>query len=94
MERREGPEYAFNEPLLEQALRQPPFDRGDVIVALQFLAPGRHAGAEGDIAAICAAAEAAQPGLRTHLTTTLGAHPQVVDVLASRFRAVVAREVS
>ncbi len=87
MERREGPEYAFNEPLLEHALRQPPFNTGDVIIALQFLAPGRHAGAEGDIAAICSAAEAAQPGLRTHATATLGAHPQVIAVLADRFRA-------
>lgn len=89
MERRDGPEYAFNEPLLERALASAPFDQGAVIIALQFLAPGRHAGAAGDIAAICAQAEARQPGLQTRMTATLGAHPHVIDVLAERYRAAV-----
>jgi sirohydrochlorin ferrochelatase len=87
MERRAGPEYAFNEPLLEQALEQAPYNRGPVIIALQFLAPGRHAGAGGDIATICAQAEASQSELRTQMTATIGAHPLLIEVLAERYHA-------
>lgn len=89
MERRDGAEYAFNEPLLEQALAQAPFHQGDLIVALQFLAPGRHAGPAGDIATICAQAKERQATLRTHLTATLGAHPLLIEVLADRYRAAL-----
>ena len=84
MERREGAAYAFNEPLLATALRTPPFDRGDVVVALQFLSPGRHAGPGGDIADICAAAEAEQPGLRTQMTEPIAADGRLVELLAER----------
>jgi len=86
MERREGEAYAFNEPLLARALRTPPFSTGDVVVALQFLSPGRHAGPGGDIATICEEARAESPALRTHMTEPLGAHPAVVEVLAERYR--------
>ena len=89
MERRDGPEYAFNEPLLEQALARGPYNRGTVIIALQFLAPGRHAGAAGDIATICAQAEARQPELRTRMTATLGAHPLLIEVLTDRYHAAM-----
>jgi sirohydrochlorin ferrochelatase len=91
MERREGPDYAFNEPLLARALRASPFDAGDVVVALQFLSPGRHAGPGGDVAAICAEAEAERPGLRTYMTEPLGAHPALIDVLADRYAEAVRR---
>lgn len=40
MERRDGPEYAFNEPLLERALAQPGFDSGLLVVALLFFRRG------------------------------------------------------
>ncbi len=89
MERREGAEYAFNEPLLARALRTAPFNAGDVVVALQFLSPGRHAGPGGDVAEICAAAEAEQAELRTHMTEPLGAHPSLVEVLAERYRETI-----
>lgn len=84
MERREGDEYAFNEPLLADALRMPGFDSGDVIVALQFLFPGRHAGPSGDIDQICAAAGAASPALRCHMTRTLGGDDALLELLAHR----------
>ncbi len=87
MERRVGTEFDFNEPLLAAALRLPPFDRGEVVVALQFLSPGRHAGPDGDIAAICLAAEAASPGLRTRMTAPLASHPLLIEVLAERLAA-------
>lgn len=85
MERRPGKAYAFNEPLLEDRLRQPPCHRGRVVIALQFLSAGRHAGPGGDLAAICAAAEVACPGLETALTEPLGDDPRIVAVLADRF---------
>ncbi len=87
MERRAGAAYAFNDPLLATALRTAPFDRGEVVVALQFLAPGRHAGAGGDIAEICRAAEAERPVLRTRMTEPLAAEAGLVEVLADRLGA-------
>lgn len=86
MEKRLGPEYSFNDPLLEARLRTPPFDRGDVIVALQFLSPGRHAGPDGDVATICSQARKGQPLLRTHLTATIANDPRVIAVAATRYR--------
>lgn len=96
MERRPGEIYAFNEPLLSSRLRQPGFNQGDVIVALQFLLPGRHAGPDGDIARICHAAQSACPGLRLHLTGLCGDHPEMLDLLLARARALpqVAAEIS
>jgi sirohydrochlorin ferrochelatase len=85
MERRPGDAYRFNDPLLESALRQPPFDAGDVIIALQFLQAGRHAGPNGDVAQICRGAEAERPGLRTYLTQPLVGDPRLVDLLADRY---------
>ena len=91
MERREGAEYEFNEPLLATRLTTPPFDRGEVVVALQFWSPGRHAGPGGDVAGICAAAEAASPGLRTAMTRPIADDERLVEVLARRAEAARAR---
>jgi len=84
MERRDGDAYAFSDPLLAAALRMAPFDRGDVVVALQFLSPGRHAGPGGDIAEICAAAETEQPELRTQMTEPIAVDGRLVSLLADR----------
>ena len=84
MERRAGAEYDFNEPLLARALRAEPFGTGEVVVALQFLSPGRHAGPDGDIAQICRAAEAERPTLRVRLTEPLAGNPLLIEVLADR----------
>lgn len=86
MERRAGSEYDFNEPLLAALLRRGEFASGDVVVALQFLASGRHAGAGGDVMTICAEAEKARPGLRTHPTEPVGCDPRLIEVLADRHR--------
>tara|TARA_B110000037_G_scaffold212998_3_gene266760 strand:+ start:16485 stop:17327 length:843 start_codon:yes stop_codon:yes gene_type:complete len=89
MERREGPAYAFNEPLLERALIEPTLPASDVIIALLFLSPGRHAGPGGDIATICAEAEAARPGLRAHMADLVGQHEGIVDLLEARYHAAL-----
>jgi sirohydrochlorin ferrochelatase len=86
MEKRSGPAYAFNDPLLAERLRTPPFDQGDVVVALQFLSPGRHAGPEGDVAQICAEARAERTELRTYLTETIASDQRVIAVLTDRYR--------
>jgi hypothetical protein len=55
---------------------------GEVVIALLFLSPGRHAGIEGDVAQICRAAEVRSPGLRCHLTGLVGTHSRVTESLA------------
>jgi sirohydrochlorin ferrochelatase len=90
MERREGKEYQFNEPLLEDLLGSEGF-AGQVILSMLFLSPGRHAGPGGDIAQICAAAEKRHPGLQTYMSDLVATHPGVVDLLASRYRQGLAR---
>ena len=84
MERREGEEFAFSDPLLAALLDRAPFERGAVIVAMLFLSPGRHAGPEGDVAAICRAAEARHPGLQVTMAELLGGHPLLVGMLEER----------
>lgn len=92
MERREGDEFAFSDPLLAALLDRPPFDRGAVIVAMLFLSPGRHAGPEGDVATICRAAEARHSGLQATTTELLGGHPALIEMLAERLAAVLEGE--
>ncbi|HLP10149.1 MAG TPA: CbiX/SirB N-terminal domain-containing protein, partial [Opitutaceae bacterium] len=65
-------------------LRRAPFDAGAVVIAMLFLSPGRHAGAEGDVAQLCRAAEAEQPGLAATMTDLLGGDPAVLELLAER----------
>lgn len=86
MESREGPEYAFNRPLLAERLRLPPSDGGKVLVVQQFLGPGRHAGPGGDLDQICREAERARPGLEVAMTEPIGEDPRVVAILVDRFR--------
>jgi sirohydrochlorin ferrochelatase len=90
MERRPEPAFAFTEPLLADLLRSENFGSGEVVVALQFLSPGRHAGPGGDIAEICAEAMRARPGLRVVMTDLVGADERLADVLADRYREAAA----
>lgn len=85
MERRRGAEFDFNGPLLAELLAQEP--GGTVIVALQFLLPGRHARADGHVAEICARARAENPRLRTRLTPLVAEHPRLIEILADRWQA-------
>lgn len=73
-------------PLLEEQLLSPSHFGSDVVVALLFLSPGRHAGSGGDIAQICRAAEMRSPALRCHLTGLVGTHRSAVPPLARALR--------
>lgn len=79
MERREGAEYDFNEPLLEHALQSA---KGDAVILMLFLLPGRHAGPDGDVATI--AKEHAPAGLRWKLSPLLGTHFSLPSLLTMR----------
>ena len=86
MERRDGDEYAFNEPLLETALEKSVKNgEAEIVVALQFLFAGRHAGREGDIAQICAAVGEKYPDLKTVTTEPIGESPEILQLLVRRF---------
>jgi sirohydrochlorin ferrochelatase len=88
MERREGREYDFNGPLLSEQLDGA---SGEIALAMLFLSPGRHAGAGGDIAEICAEAEASNGGLKVTASALVGEHPLLVDILYRRLEDVVDR---
>jgi len=92
MERREGDEYRFNEPLLENLLDQPGFNDGPVIVSMLFLSPGKHAGEDGDVATICADAEARNSGLATRITHLAGEHAGILEILADRLEEAISGE--
>lgn len=87
MERREGDEYRFCEPLLEGALEQA-LSLGWKRVALSqlFFSPGRHAGPGGDIARIVAGSEFVKRGGEVLLAPLVGESPLLVDLLERRYR--------
>lgn len=87
MERRPEPAYDFTAPLLADLLAEPAWSAGRVIVAMQFLLPGRHGGPDGDVARICRQAEKAHPSLRTTMTGLVGTHPLLGEILSDRWRA-------
>jgi hypothetical protein len=87
----EGAEHAHSRPLLADELAAAGFSSGGVVVALLFLSPGRHAGANGDVAQICRTAERRAPGLRCHVTGLVGTHPHAVGPLARALRDTLAR---
>ena len=90
MERREGDQYAFNEPLLETVLQTlAASGEEEIVVALQFLFSGRHAGEQGDIAQICAAVGEKHPRLKTVTTQPIGESPEILQLLERRFREAI-----
>jgi hypothetical protein len=89
MERRDGDKYSFNEPLLENLLRQWGEQGVDeVIVALFFLLSGRHAGKEGDLVEICTNARQEFPKMNIFLTNPLGEHEIIFEILKARLHSV------
>jgi sirohydrochlorin ferrochelatase len=83
MESPDGPEFAFNQPLLAEVLSSPAHASADVLIAPLFLSPGRHAGPSGDLERIARAARERAPGLRCHFTELVGSHPIAIDTLAA-----------
>ena len=83
MERREGADYDFNEPLLENLLGTPGFE-GQVVVALLFSSPGRHAGEGGDIMRICERAEQIHDGLNVFVADLPSTDRGFLDILSLR----------
>ncbi|MDX1589711.1 MAG: CbiX/SirB N-terminal domain-containing protein [Oleiphilaceae bacterium] len=92
MERREGDEYRFNEPLLEHLLEQPGYNSGPVVLAMLFLSPGRHAGPGGDVETICMEARQRNPGLETRITPLAGEHEGLLEILADRLQQALSGE--
>ncbi|MGF1545703.1 MAG: sirohydrochlorin chelatase [Thiotrichales bacterium] len=92
MERREGPDYDFNGPLLQDSL-DALASAGTVtrvVLAMLFLSPGRHAGEGGDIADIAAAAMRSHPGFEVLVAPLVGEHPGLIELLAQRLHKLAA----
>lgn len=91
MERREGPEYAFNDPLLEHLGEMESYRGCDLRLAMFFLLPGRHAGAGGDVAQI-AGTLLENGALRSvRMSPLLWEHPLLLDILSERLAEVMAQ---
>ncbi|MDQ8185294.1 CbiX/SirB N-terminal domain-containing protein [Pelagicoccus sp. SDUM812002] len=86
MERREGDEYDFNEPLLESALSmalEKSWKR--IVLSYLFFSPGRHAGEGGDIDQIVANSEFVSNGGVVLSAPLVGQSPLLIELLAERF---------
>jgi len=88
MESRDGQQYDYNRPLLEELLGSDGF-QSETIISMLFTSPGRHAGPGGDVAQICQAAEAENPGLSTHMADLVGTHPDLIKLLARRLAQAI-----
>jgi len=89
MERRQGAEYDFNEPLLEGLGRVEGFAGGDLIAAMFFLLPGRHAGKAGDIAMICDGLIRNGSYGRIEMTPLMTEHPGLLEILVDRLASAL-----
>ncbi|MCC5789908.1 MAG: hypothetical protein JJT75_09750 [Opitutales bacterium] len=89
MERREGKEYGFSDPLLANLLNQPGWTRGRLVVSMLFLLPGRHAGEGGDVVEIIENSQKRHPGRVVEITPLLGESPRLVEVLRDRLVEVL-----
>jgi len=88
MERREGPGYDFNEPLLEDLSDRIDLSRGPLVLAMFFLLPGRHAGAGGDVASIADGLKRPGSDATIRMTPLLAEHPLLLEILLDRLNAV------
>jgi len=86
MERRAGPEYAFNEPLLEHLGQSGGSAASELLLAMLFLLPGRHAGAGGDVAGIADGLVQRGAFRAIRVSPLLGEHPVLINILCERLR--------
>lgn len=90
MERREGPEYDFNGPLLKDWLEGVAAQgQKSAILIMQFLLPGRHAGPGGDVVDICQQVIDKYPGFDIRITPLISEHPAFVELLADRLSSAI-----
>ena len=87
MERREGVEYAFNEPLLENLNSRMAGMTQILVVAMFFLLPGRHAGDGGDVAEICEELVSRRVFSNVRTTSLIAEHPLLLEILSDRLEA-------
>lgn len=88
MERREGPDYAFNDPLLENLGAVGKSTGRDLVLGMFFLLPGRHAGQGGDVAQIAEGLVERGEFRSVQISPLLGEHPLLLDILSDRLHAV------
>ena len=86
MERRDGNEYDFNEPLLGNLDQKSNCSGGQLIVAMFFLLEGRHAGPGGDVAEIAEGLVKRGAYTSIKMTALLGAHPILLEILNDRLQ--------
>ena len=89
MERREGEAYAFNEPLLENLGKLDDWHGSDLIVAMFFILPGRHAGRGGDVAEICETLMQHSVFRSIQPTALMGKHPKLIEILVDRLHSAL-----
>ncbi|MCH6254966.1 CbiX/SirB N-terminal domain-containing protein [Puniceicoccaceae bacterium K14] len=88
MERRNGEEYSFSDPLLENLLNDDFVKReSEILLARLFLFPGRHASPGGDIDQIIENSEWSKNGGIVHQTELVGQHPDLVSLLEENYYA-------
>lgn len=93
MERRDGNEYDFNEPLLER-LDEVSRVKNACVAAMLFLLPGRHAGNNGDVAKIRDALIEKGAFSSMHISPLLGSHPVLLDILLDRVNEALGSRVA
>ena len=86
MESREGDEYSFNKPLLEEILGSSGYDK-DVVLSMLFISPGRHACKGGDVDMICEDSKNKNSDLRTYMTGLFSEHSGAIDILNTRMES-------
>lgn len=91
MERREGEQYDFNEPMLSATLDRfvrATGDRSALYLCHLFLFPGRHAGVDGDIEKICRDSGIATTGRKFERCSLVGDSKLLPSLLEQRFEQV------
>lgn len=89
MERREGAEYDFNGELLENYLsKQAEQGVKNIIVAMLFFLPGRHAGECGDVEEICDRVISQYPFMKIIITPLISEHELLISILHDRLLSV------
>lgn len=78
---------AADDPLLEERLAGLAEPNAEVVVAMAFVSPGRHAGVAGDVATILQEARRARPELAVHMTELLGDSAAIRQLLVASIAA-------